>query len=287
MKNYWYQPEHKLAPFTISALPSEGIGTGWFYSVLGGGQDLRPKTSVERVPLSFDNTLEARMRGDFAVPTLFNGNFDAITNPEDFLRAKISQAIPGWFFHNGANSSLVAPLSNLVDWREIPGLMTRWDGESNYLEKLGINPLASNYQPNYALKLTSGESITHNRFVVPDWGVLRFNLHVPNLNDGNLTVTLTGENGVTETETISFAAADGPYDLGYNELDTYRIGYGTEGFETFHIDVPDSLRGQVATLEFEVNGGTAYLDDVFFKSQHLLLGNPVGETGPSYLICWI
>ncbi len=34
------------------------------------------------------------------------------------------------------------------------------------------------------------------------------------------------------------------------------------------------VRGQIATLKFEVDEGTAYLDDVFFKSEHLLLGNP-------------
>ncbi|MCC3422259.1 MAG: hypothetical protein JGK12_32365, partial [Microcoleus sp. PH2017_01_SCD_O_A] len=51
------------------------MGTGWFYSVLGGGltkdpntgaiANLRPTNNVERVPLSFDNTAERRMRGDF------------------------------------------------------------------------------------------------------------------------------------------------------------------------------------------------------------------------------
>ncbi len=70
----------------------KGIGTGWFYSVLGGGltkdpntgaiTNLRPTNNVEHVPLSFDNTAERRMRGDFAIPTLFGGNFDAVFNPQ-------------------------------------------------------------------------------------------------------------------------------------------------------------------------------------------------------------
>jgi DNA/RNA endonuclease G (NUC1) len=63
--------------------------------------------------------------------------------------------------------------------------------------------------------------------------------------------------------------------LGYNDNDTYRIGYGNRGFETFHIEVPETLRGKVATLNFQVSDGTVYLDDVFFKSEHLLLGNPI------------
>uniref|UniRef100_UPI0020C4BFFA DNA/RNA non-specific endonuclease n=1 Tax=Oscillatoria sp. HE19RPO TaxID=2954806 RepID=UPI0020C4BFFA len=75
-------------------------------------------------------------------------------------------------------------------------------------------------------------------------------------------------------ETIHLLEANGPYDLGYNDADTYRIGYGITGFETFHVDVPESLRGQVATVKFEIEEGTVYLDDVFFKSEHLLLGNP-------------
>ncbi|MCC3428426.1 MAG: hypothetical protein JGK12_32105 [Microcoleus sp. PH2017_01_SCD_O_A] len=54
----------------------EGVGEGWFYSVLGGGKEQRQYSPTGRVPVSFDNTLSAGMRGDYAVPTLFNGNFD-------------------------------------------------------------------------------------------------------------------------------------------------------------------------------------------------------------------
>jgi DNA/RNA endonuclease G (NUC1) len=56
--------------------------------------------------------------------------------------------------------------------------------------------------------------------------------------------------------------------------DTQRIGYGTTGFETFTFDIPERFRGKTATLRFEASGGTVYLDNVFFKSQHLMLGNP-------------
>jgi DNA/RNA endonuclease G (NUC1) len=83
-----------------------------------------------------------------------------------------------------------------------------------------------------------------------------------------------GNPGNVKTQTIFLQDAVGPYDLGYNEADTYRLGYARTGFETFHIDGLDSLRGKVATLEFKVNGGTVYLDDVFFKSESLRLGNP-------------
>ena len=88
----WYTPDHTNASFTQgdTKAPWEGIGTGWFHSVLGGGSQLRPyfdggkKTKNElanfenylknnRVSVLEDNTYSARMRGDYAVPTLFNG----------------------------------------------------------------------------------------------------------------------------------------------------------------------------------------------------------------------
>ena len=45
----------------------------------------------------------------------------------------------------------------------------------SYLQTIGYNSA----QTNYAVKLEPEDVITHNRFVVPDWGALRFNLHVP------------------------------------------------------------------------------------------------------------
>jgi DNA/RNA endonuclease G (NUC1) len=229
------------------------------------------------------------MRGDYAVPTLFNGNFDAVSqtpiaifppsSPATAFRTGISDAIPGWSFHNGGNSGSTW---DLVDWKDISSL-------SEYRNQLGYNPA----QPNYALKLDSGESITHNRFVVPDWGTLRFDLHVPELTtNGRVKVYIKGDAPddkyqlleTVDGGTIDLRAADGrtapgalpeiAYPLGYADTDTYRIGYGTQGFETFHVDVPQQLRGKTATLKFEVDSGTVFLDDVFFKSAHLMLGNP-------------
>jgi hypothetical protein len=177
------------------------------------------------------------MRGDYAVPTLFNGNFDAVfqtpiaifplSSPATAFRTGISDAIPGWSFHNGGNSGSTW---DLVDWKDISSL-------SEYRNQLGYSPA----QPNYALKLDSGESITHNRFVVPDWGTLRFDLFAPQLSGGTVTVSLQGEDGSSETEIIYLEAANGSYNLGYNDNDTYRIGYGNRGFETFHINALQSL----------------------------------------------
>jgi DNA/RNA endonuclease G (NUC1) len=120
---------------------------------------------------------------------------------------------------------------------------------------------------------SKGGSLSHNRFLVPDWGALRFDLHVPSLSGGRVNVTLDAGDGSTPlTSFVNLSSAVGSAPEYF--ADTQRIGYGTTGFETFTVDVPDRFRGKTATLRFEASGGTVYLDNVFFKSQHLILGNP-------------
>ena len=61
----------------------------------------------------------------------------------------------------------------------------------------------------------------------------------------------------------------------YEDPYSNTVAFGKQGFETFHFDIPDSLRGKSAQIKFELEGGnTVYLDDIFFKSVHLKLGNP-------------
>ncbi|MCC3458013.1 MULTISPECIES: DNA/RNA non-specific endonuclease, partial [unclassified Microcoleus] len=290
----------------------EGVGEGWFYSVLGGGKDQRTLSSVGRVPVSFDNTLSAGMRGDYAVPTLFNGNFDQyIPNksaPEEFGRNTISKEIPGWSFHGGT-STFVDPTKHLVNWKAIDSLnipYTYPNGKqvsgTSFLDRMGINS-EPNFS-NYALELKGGESITHNRFVVPDWGSLRFNIHVPKeaADRGNrLKVTLTDTaSGEEITESILLNEANfttGTSDSFYNndlEKDAARkLGYATRGFETFNVfdtfyegssqqKELDKFRGKTAMLKFELEGSdVVYLDDVFFKSSSLKFGEPKPKDGSS------
>ena len=54
------------------------------------------------------------MRGDFAVPTLFSGNFDAVFNPRVCIRNAISDAIPGWSFHNDETSPACLQIISLM-----------------------------------------------------------------------------------------------------------------------------------------------------------------------------
>ncbi len=155
----WYTPDHTGADFEYgdANAPWEGIGTGWFHSVLGGGYETRPYGDINtkqskddindfeqylqtnRTPVSEDNTASPSLRGDFAVPTMFNGNFDAISYKNT------AQDVPGWFVYDEAEE--------------------REGVSQQYLE----NDIAGNNS--LALKLGNGlNEITHNPFVVPDWG---------------------------------------------------------------------------------------------------------------------
>ncbi len=263
----WYTPESKF-PHGVDAAPWEGIGTGWFYSAMGGGYSSRPKTNVERIPLDFDNTYDARMRGDAAVPTLFNGNFDAVFAPKEVTRTTLSKGLPGWSFHNGQSDPNIDLVQSLEDVKSIQG----------------------NSEPNYAFKLESSKvkEIVHNRFVVPDWGALRFDLHAPGIANnsnanpkGTLDVTIRPSDPSIPafSQRITLQKAQNKRDS--NEApasylaDQFKVDYGIKGFESFNVDVPERLRGQPATLEFKSEASIpVYLDNIFFRSESLRFGNP-------------
>jgi len=107
-------------PDPLNAEVFEGILEGWFYSLLGGGEGQRPKSEARKnseaeeegrdneesrdgpkltSPL-FDNT--EHLPGDAAIPTVFNGNFDASVRPVLGRFPVLDFHIPGWSFHNGA-----------------------------------------------------------------------------------------------------------------------------------------------------------------------------------------
>ena len=262
----WYTPDHTDADFEYgdNNAPWEGIGTGWFHSVLGGGYDTRPYGNINnkqsrseigdfeqylrdnRTPVGEDNTASPSLRGDFAVPTLFNGNFDAIS------QLIPSQPTPGW------------SLTGSGDVQDFEG--------------------------NFFFELDNNSSLTHQPFVVPDWGVLRFDLATLSAG-GELEVTIleqgNSENSITQPfELIPAGDLNNSsyYDFGYNDADNYKIGQGFSNFETFHLEIPDSLRGKAAVLSFSLQGhqgSSVLLDDVFFKSEHLLLGQPTQNDKPA------
>jgi DNA/RNA endonuclease G (NUC1) len=292
----WYTPDHTAANFGRGDTSAvwEGIGTGWFHSILGGGYRTRPyrhdtrKVSrtqlgsfddylkTRRTDISIDNTnphLGGSLRGDYAVPTLFNGNFDAITHKFD------SQWIPGWAAYNSNNQWI----SYSVDTPSQENLAYGIAGNQTFSLKLS----------------NSLSSVTHNRFVVPDWGDLFFDIHAP-VKSGKLKVSIESESLTApisttidlDTDATIPLDEDGNIDLDpatpdntiYRQLtDIYQrtetqIGYGRTGFETFQLKLHSaaamSLRGKLATVKFSMeNGSHVYLDNIFFKSNHLSLGN--------------
>ncbi|MEG4291151.1 DUF4114 domain-containing protein [Microcoleus sp. C2C3] len=271
----WYTPDRTNANFTHGEqrAPWEGIGTGWFYSVLGGGSQLRPYdvNVSNRVPVTEDNTytdetIGNKMRGDYAVPTLFNGNFDATSESFSY------QSVPGWSFYNTLTVSDNHNVSqrHLHERDEIDTFLTE--------EQRKLNPGLAGQ--NYTLKMggTDGvKEIIHNLFLVPDRNSLhdslKFDLHVPEDQLGagrKITVSLradvAGYEQFTSIGTIDLERGVSGKDSSPEELDsnTRKIGYGTEGFESFYLNVPQELRGKAALLKFELNDGTVYLDDISF-----------------------
>ena len=302
--------------------PEEGIGTGWYYSYLNGGERKFDNPARSTVTTAFDNTSDPRSRGDFAVPTLFNGNFDAsfsgnsesVTN--NGVRNVWGGAIPGWSYHNGRPDQFDPDgagdlkyginIENLVDWKNISTL-------KDYRDRVGY----SETQPNYALKMDGGgngrgDSIVHNSFVVPDWGALRFDLHAPipakideldqylkvyietdtatpqelkaqfippeTIPNGDRINTNLPAVDLREVHPGAFSTPDLGTAVGETLIQSQlnRIGFGSKGFETFQVDIPDDLRGKSARLRFELYGNkTIYLDNIFIQSKHLQLGNPI------------
>jgi DNA/RNA endonuclease G (NUC1) len=305
--NPWYAPDHQKADFELGDenAPWEGIGTGWFYSVLGGGKDLRPESKLsERVPVSFDNTHDKQSRGDFAVPTVFNGNFDIVTKPDSRLAEHLNttNAIPGWSFHNGVESepaivasaggSIPAISSNedfvggkLVNVHDIPSL-------ERHLELLGKERPSSDERQNFARELRPGEIAVKNRTIPPNWGSLRFDLHVPEgfytaeevrqakekneaLPSKELKVTIkpvkSPEQSIEQTfllqqvdlgkrnENLKDTQGNYQRDIFGNPDDPshdarYKLDYATVGFETFQVDIPrnSGIHGQAVKIEFEL-----------------------------------
>jgi DNA/RNA endonuclease G (NUC1) len=263
----WYTPDHTGVSFEHGAqdAPWEGIGTGWFYSVLGGGKDLRNDALLEnRIPVRLDNTPKAAMGGDDAVPTLFNGNFDAVFAPID------NQTIPGW------SSSRQKALKDVTG---IPGATSYSDGISNYALQLGGQ---------------NSSTATHDLFMIPDWGNLRFDLYAPNATNAaaTLNVKLKTAAGGEKNVTINLQEANFTINnSNKNNLQEIKqiysdsknqLGFAKKGFETFQLNLQldDSkllkFRGQPASLTFSLENstGSVYIDNVFFKSDYLKFRNP-------------
>ena len=220
----------------------------------------------------------------------FSGDSESVTN--NGVRNFWQAAIPGWSYHNGrpdqfdregTSVKYGIDIENLVDWKKIPTL------SEDYRQQVGY----SDTQPNFALKMDGGDSIVHNRFVVPDWGSLRFDVHVPNPGSGDIRVSIDDQelqssafqgvqkwfSGASESDYPAVNLEKFNLIKGKDATETLgqsnRVGFGEQGFQTFQVDIPNKFRGKISTLKFEVSGGQKiYLDNVFFKSQNLSFGSP-------------
>ncbi|MEA5471933.1 DNA/RNA non-specific endonuclease [Spirulina sp. 06S082] len=253
---------------------SEGIGTGWFYSVQGGGE--RPLLAEpQRTEVSFDNTHEDVVRGDYPISTVFNGSFDVGLSDDP------DAPVPGWSFHNGgvassdnpqppdiveANSSNPPPPNSPVPNDDFS--VTKIENIIN--SSKGSGAIAGTFEEFNNIKQNSnqvlvlqgdGSTATHNSFVIPDWGNLQFEVFAPFKENvprtGQLEVTLTVDAfpDKAKNDPSRYIEIPRTIDLANparglrDERDTQdvdivadiimgnrdKIGFGQAGFETFQI----------------------------------------------------
>lgn len=92
---------------------SEGLNEGWYYSILCGGERPNPPT-INLTSVGFDNTDPDITEGDFAVSTVFNGNFDCQLSNIPSGTISDTTPVPSWSFHNGQGTQPL--LYKVVMW---------------------------------------------------------------------------------------------------------------------------------------------------------------------------
>ncbi|MEA5471931.1 putative Ig domain-containing protein [Spirulina sp. 06S082] len=267
---------------------SEGIGTGWFYSVQGSGD--RPLLAEpQRTEVSFDNTHEGVVRGDDPIPAIFNGNFDVGLSDDP------DAPVPGWSFHarsgfdaatppppNGVQSASSNPDDIQEENFEFESLrqnvllgMNTYEPLENYRKKLGLDISEKDFEKqDKALFLQSDTGPVKTNSKKYNEGVLRFDLFSEEKQPaGELKVSIeyttkaSFKGGVitppkTVTEELGkiqlSPARNNSTNATERKNDLYRLGYGinsgdngNHGFETFHLPLADKYKGNVVSFIFE------------------------------------
>lgn len=127
-----------------------------------------------------------------------------------------TNTVPGWsnHFNDEAEDAKDLTTDKLVEWSKIDSLDT-------YRDRVGYDLK----QPNYALELNGGDKITHNNFVVPDWGNLRFDLFTENLNGGQVNVSIQSDvPGFSDYNLGSITLTNAEGTLNSYADDRYKIG---------------------------------------------------------------
>jgi large repetitive protein len=289
------------SPWYDGSNSSEGIGTGWFYSYLGGGEDLRAHSGT-RLSVKEDNTNSLVNDGDGVIPTVFNGNFDVgVKNDPD-------TAVPGWCYVDGCNGDLRPVLhKQLADKNNVSSIIPAGavDEEPDPDAVVSAPLLTAALTPagfsDFALKLNAADpkmkEYVHNLEIIPDWGAFRFDLHIPaaaiGTGNGKLNITIQDSsdpnNKVEETiylknlfvslpsnPTVYNPQGDPIPSTNYTDASIQLEQKASVSFESFSIDIPDRLHGKVATIKLEAKdqSGEFLIDNIGFKNANLKLGNP-------------
>ncbi|MDB5349719.1 MAG: repeat protein, partial [Planctomycetota bacterium] len=288
---YWYGEAAKPLPaglnasyFTSNANPSEGVGEGWFYSVLGGGAADRPKSKVNRTAVSQDNTVVGK--AEAAVPSVFNGRFDAGTRP---LQARFpapldvsrpsNEEIPGWSFHGGSTADnlgeslvgliatadavaafpAIGAIANLSSFEVTPGF-SRVDV---LLDLAGIGPsydeatlttltnLNASGKINHALQLGKTTTDPITGLITPERTEITHNRLVIPKDAGVFLFDLSVREADSNDQLHVVLNLDDPSTPGAVQrfdLGTTAVSSKSNGFTPIELAVPPEARGRVGTL---------------------------------------
>jgi DNA/RNA non-specific endonuclease len=302
LTNPWYQGNHS----------NEGIGEGWYYSYLGGGEDSRTHSAVARTSVFTDNSNLTQQKGDDAVPAVFNGTFDSALNKDSS-----NIGIPGWSFNNGQDLSGSQPIAGgfkLVNQKNIVNLKKLIQDNSVLADWAACQNIDNSKLNDYhalRLNMDTGNVAIHNKtYLSATAQTLSFDLFTPNLSGSTAGDTLKvymSEDGLNFNEinspnptryssppTVDYNLAqwgdlshrpavdlqlpDNSLVSGYDiQYQLNRPDYARRGFETFYLNIPDRFRGKTVYIKFELSsthGQTIYLDNVGVANANTKLGLP-------------
>jgi hypothetical protein len=140
----------------VQAAVWEGIGLGWWYSELGGGETVRPATSGVRTDLSVDNTN--------------SGETPVTTDQVVWAGSKIPSVFNGNFEEGNMRGGLLSPLQELIRGDSAPGwsLHQKDDNDPTPANIVSYQLDGTNVLGHAAELSSDGDTeLVHNRFYIP------------------------------------------------------------------------------------------------------------------------
>ncbi len=238
----WYTAQESITssqfPYGAPTGAREGIGEGWFFSDFGGGSALRPYTpSGAGVTYDNDNTDDPGGKkaatSANALPTVFDGDFESGTLNDSrpiLLDNGTIQPV-------GSNPPIPSGSGDLPGWSFDNGQTSSSDLDAH----LDEDPTTGNH---YLLLDGTDSTLVHNWLYVPNREELLFDVKADMPNPtGTLTVILHPLGADAQT----LAAFD---------LSTLP----SDQFVPLIVEIPSTLAGKVATLEFQLGSGSSAID---------------------------